>query len=414
MDNEKSSSNAYSIDNYNIIASHNLNSGHHHPSEYPLHPMMNGQPHLTPNIHPNSQETDHKDILIMNGQPPHIKPNIHPNSQETAHADILMMTITTTTTTTTTTTANANSSSSSSSSAAATDACHPTDTPNIHIDVPMMPSSSNSNNSNTNGFSDSPNTPNTPNTPNNNNNNNNTIQQQLLTANRLESLNATMKKCSIVILVLQIISCTVALIVSWRQPCQQPQLRPFLTVFALSSCLNLYLLHRADQNAFSRQLYSITDTFATLWLFFGSIYLMGGPASNSCAKTAPVLYYTCVFWIAYGYAVIVLPLVLCTGILCCLPGSMLLYGRLRKWQNRRAARRNIDSLRSLKYSGSSRVGWREDGLFVDDNCPICLVDYRDGDELRVLGCQHVFHSGCALNWLEINNACPICQRPAFG
>jgi len=49
----------------------------------------------------------------------------------------------------------------------------------------------------------------------------------------------------------------------------------------------------------------------------------------------------------------------------------------------------------------------EDGL---DLCAICLSDYEDGVQVRVLPCRHAFHRECIDTWLARNNACPYCKR----
>ena len=55
--------------------------------------------------------------------------------------------------------------------------------------------------------------------------------------------------------------------------------------------------------------------------------------------------------------------------------------------------------------------------FGDDNdininpskCPICLDEYKKGDELTKIPCNHWFHSKCILEWLKQDDICPICN-----
>ncbi|THU65681.1 hypothetical protein C4D60_Mb05t06200 [Musa balbisiana] len=44
-------------------------------------------------------------------------------------------------------------------------------------------------------------------------------------------------------------------------------------------------------------------------------------------------------------------------------------------------------------------------------CPICLAEFEEGDELRVLPqCGHGFHVGCVDAWLHSHSSCPSCRR----
>lgn len=48
-----------------------------------------------------------------------------------------------------------------------------------------------------------------------------------------------------------------------------------------------------------------------------------------------------------------------------------------------------------------------------ETCPICIVDFEEGDDVRVLPCEgkHVFHQACVDPWLlELSSSCPICRH----
>ena len=48
-----------------------------------------------------------------------------------------------------------------------------------------------------------------------------------------------------------------------------------------------------------------------------------------------------------------------------------------------------------------------------ETCPICIVDFEEGDDLRVLPCEgkHRFHQGCVDPWLlELSSSCPLCRE----
>lgn len=47
-----------------------------------------------------------------------------------------------------------------------------------------------------------------------------------------------------------------------------------------------------------------------------------------------------------------------------------------------------------------------------ETCPICMVVFENGDDLRVLPCEgrHRFHQACVDPWLlELSSSCPICR-----
>jgi hypothetical protein len=46
-------------------------------------------------------------------------------------------------------------------------------------------------------------------------------------------------------------------------------------------------------------------------------------------------------------------------------------------------------------------------------CTICLGDYENAEELRLLPCGHCFHAECVDAWLQINRVCPICKVDVY-
>ncbi|CAE6471353.1 unnamed protein product [Rhizoctonia solani] len=45
-----------------------------------------------------------------------------------------------------------------------------------------------------------------------------------------------------------------------------------------------------------------------------------------------------------------------------------------------------------------------------ERCLICLDDYADDEDLRIMKCKHMFHKGCVDHWMEVGrNNCPACR-----
>jgi len=57
----------------------------------------------------------------------------------------------------------------------------------------------------------------------------------------------------------------------------------------------------------------------------------------------------------------------------------------------------------------------------NEHCIICLEPFQDGDRLRILPCNHLFHSSCIDKWLSgsfsyeecITSGCPTCKKTPF-
>lgn len=50
---------------------------------------------------------------------------------------------------------------------------------------------------------------------------------------------------------------------------------------------------------------------------------------------------------------------------------------------------------------------------IDDNCSICLDPYKEGDDVSILKCSHIFHKNCIQPYLkEYNHKCPLCKTAA--
>ncbi|KAJ9495881.1 hypothetical protein H2202_008675 [Exophiala xenobiotica] len=69
----------------------------------------------------------------------------------------------------------------------------------------------------------------------------------------------------------------------------------------------------------------------------------------------------------------------------------------------------------------SPVGTRDDTnergarpQFAQENnqaeCPVCMQDFVDKDNVRVLPCEHRFHQTCIDRWLlDVSGTCPVCR-----
>ena len=45
----------------------------------------------------------------------------------------------------------------------------------------------------------------------------------------------------------------------------------------------------------------------------------------------------------------------------------------------------------------------------ESSCSVCLMNYKEGDTVSKLPCNHFYHTGCIKQWLAANITCPYCR-----
>uniref|UniRef100_A0AAF5PXW7 RING-type domain-containing protein n=1 Tax=Wuchereria bancrofti TaxID=6293 RepID=A0AAF5PXW7_WUCBA len=55
--------------------------------------------------------------------------------------------------------------------------------------------------------------------------------------------------------------------------------------------------------------------------------------------------------------------------------------------------------------------YKEEAKMRDIECPICMIDFVDGDPIRYLPCMHCYHKNCVDDWLMRSFSCPSCMEP---
>lgn len=135
----------------------------------------------------------------------------------------------------------------------------------------------------------------------------------------------------------------------------------------------------------------------------------------------PIQYYI------YKYAtitscVIISLLCCCSTIKCCYKNNFLnlasisdgvVYFYSRGGATVNATPTDEELPRGLSCSQIKRINERNFNLsdFHDQNtCTICLVDFIEGDNIKLLPCQHIYHCNCIMEWLYKNSLCPLCKR----
>jgi hypothetical protein len=51
---------------------------------------------------------------------------------------------------------------------------------------------------------------------------------------------------------------------------------------------------------------------------------------------------------------------------------------------------------------------KDDELLLTE-CIICLENYKKGDKISILSCDHYYHTDCLNEWLNKKEECPLCR-----
>ncbi|XWS42250.1 hypothetical protein CRYUN_Cryun17cG0152100 [Craigia yunnanensis] len=80
--------------------------------------------------------------------------------------------------------------------------------------------------------------------------------------------------------------------------------------------------------------------------------------------------------------------------------------------NKGLKKKVLQSLPKVTYKHNKDAAVNTDtAKFASMDCAICLVEFAEGDEIRVLPqCGHGFHVGCVDTWLTSNSSCPSCRQ----
>jgi len=66
------------------------------------------------------------------------------------------------------------------------------------------------------------------------------------------------------------------------------------------------------------------------------------------------------------------------------------------------ARENIQEIPTVNIS--------KEQLEKSQSCSVCWEDFTEGEEVKLLECEHCFHAPCIVPWLELHGTCPVCRK----
>lgn len=145
---------------------------------------------------------------------------------------------------------------------------------------------------------------------------------------------------------------------------------------------------------------------------------------KTCQDTAPTVWYYCLVIIILVYVSLALPFLIVLAICICLPCVLIIFRFFaepegaddRMIKNLPTRKITAADLRAKESGGGGPGGdGKEDEEEVEStgdtpSCAICMQDYKENDELRILPCGHEFHCECVDKWLPMKKICPLCRH----
>lgn len=157
---------------------------------------------------------------------------------------------------------------------------------------------------------------------------------------------------------------------------------------------------------------TILELFFAIWFVMGNVWVFDSRFGTF--RKAPKLDVLCISLLAWNAITYSFPFILFLFLCCFVPliSNILGYNMNSGSTNRGASEDQISKLPILKYK-ESEPDLEHGKAIVDSStteCCICLAKYKEKDEMRRLGCSHVFHMKCVDQWLKIVSCCPLCKQ----
>lgn len=148
------------------------------------------------------------------------------------------------------------------------------------------------------------------------------------------------------------------------------------------SFFNISRIPEYEDNNDATVLSNLIEGFTIFWYLLGFHWVQ---ECKDCAEKAPLIYYTCVTWLTFGFIMFIAPLVAIVILL-------LIVSYVKP------------TLKEITYHSEHDV---PDGNL---RCVICYENYEPGTIVKFLPCDHHFHRECIDEWFHVRDSCPLCKK----
>ena len=170
----------------------------------------------------------------------------------------------------------------------------------------------------------------------------------------------------------------------------------FTIIVSVSTLLETYIKCRGFVEIANNCRKYIRVGIFVLYLF-SIFYLLN---LGTCRSKMPQVYIF-IFYFLFFYSIAILLVIVSLCLFCCFTDTIMAYIP----SGNPASQEELDRLCMYTYNSSERI-------FETTTCCICLENYVDGENLRILPCdeKHNFHQTCVDSWLKKNKTCPLCRK----
>jgi len=201
--------------------------------------------------------------------------------------------------------------------------------------------------------------------------------------------------------------------VDWALPCDEP-LQLWLCINLVVSLLYVGLKYFSKEQTvdvltsppFWRRvaiaIFRVVKWTSLIWFYLGLFWIV---SSDTCARTAPSIFYLTLTLVVINLVLVVLSLCM-TCCLCSIAARSAVQEHFREAMNASSRPMNKEEIASVPEITF------ESGMYNAEDCvcAICLCDYEAGEKLRSLPCTHHFHTPCIDRWVAIDRSCPMCKQ----
>lgn len=127
---------------------------------------------------------------------------------------------------------------------------------------------------------------------------------------------------------------------------------------------------------------NVLEATMLFWYIIGFHWLQ---ECEMCKIEQPLIYYTVLVWVTFGFFTFLAPLIAIVILL-----FLISYVKPK--------------LQTIIYNSVDELPDE------NDRCTICYDDYKTGNCVKILPCDHHFHGDCIDEWFNVKDSCPLCKK----